>query len=267
MPPSLALLAVAFATAAAHSGAGITVGPEGRVYFADTAHDIVWRIEPDGGLTEVAAGVHTNILFIAPDRSPYYPPSGYPPGDYSFLTTAPDGGAYATLHGMVVKIMTDGSQHTLAGDETYGFRDGPAQSARFDRPQGLAVDSSGVVYVADHGNRRVRVIRPDGVVSTLTRSGWPWAPSGVVVHQGQVYVLERLGKYWGFPGLALYLRTVMDHPRVRVIDPAGEARVIAAVPVEKGLALFLTAAVLAILAAVLALAVFGLSKRAAASLA
>lgn len=259
LPPlARALLVATLATAAAHSGTGITVGPEGLIYFADTVRDIVWRIEADGSLTEVVAGVHTNVLFVAPDGTPYYPPSGYPPGEeYSFLTSGPDGSGYATVSSMVVRIQADGPQVTVAGDVTRGFREGKAQEALFDRPQGLAVDSSGTIYVADHGNRRVRVIRPDGTVGTLARSGWPWTPTGVVIHEGQVYVLERLGKYWGFPILKMYLRTVMDHPRVRVIAPDGKARVVAAVPVEKGLPLALSVAVLAILVAVPALAVYG----------
>lgn len=39
--------------------------------------------------------------------------------------------------------------------------------ARFSNPQGIAADEVGFLYVADRGNRTVRKISPDGVVSTL----------------------------------------------------------------------------------------------------
>ncbi|MBM3269942.1 MAG: hypothetical protein FJZ01_20095 [Candidatus Sericytochromatia bacterium] len=56
----------------------------------------------------------------------------------------------------------------LAGS-TRGYLDGPGRFAKFDTPYGLAIDASGSVYVADSGNRRVRMIAPDGLVSTFSR--------------------------------------------------------------------------------------------------
>jgi sugar lactone lactonase YvrE len=47
------------------------------------------------------------------------------------------------------------------------FADGAAAQARFLHPLGIAVDAHGVLYVADTGNRVVRKIASDGVVSTL----------------------------------------------------------------------------------------------------
>lgn len=56
----------------------------------------------------------------------------------------------------------------LAGDGHAGLQDGPAAQARFAEPYGLALDAQGLLYVADAGdNNRIRVVRPDGSVSTL----------------------------------------------------------------------------------------------------
>ena len=92
---------------------------------------------------------------------------------------------------------------TLAGDGTAGFADGPAPSARFNNPHGVAVDSSGVVYVADTDNNRIRRIAVDGTVTTLAgnstagfqngqgaQAGFN-APRGIAVdNQGNIYVAD-----------------------------------------------------------------------------
>ncbi len=65
------------------------------------------------------------------------------------------------------KITPAGFVSTLAGSGSYGFSDGPGSVARFSSPQGVDVESSGFVYVADSGNHRIRKITPAGVVITL----------------------------------------------------------------------------------------------------
>ena len=41
---------------------------------------------------------------------------------------------------------------TLAGSGVAGHHDATGTAARFNRPAGVAVDSSGILYVADQGN-------------------------------------------------------------------------------------------------------------------
>ena len=93
------------------------------------------------------------------------------------------------------KITPAGVVSVFAGATgTAGAVDGLGAVARFTYPYGLAVDSSNNVYVADSGNRTVRKITPDGLVTTLAgrpawlgmlmglarkfslqrRLGWPW---------------------------------------------------------------------------------------------
>ena len=56
---------------------------------------------------------------------------------------------------------------TVAGAAAIGSTDGPGNVARFNFPQGIAVDSAGNIYVADSSNHTNRKITPAGVVSTL----------------------------------------------------------------------------------------------------
>src|SRR4029434_7632441 len=68
----------------------------------------------------------------------------------------------------ILKIAPGGIVTTLAGlAGNSGSGNGTGSVARFNRPQGVAVDTTGTVYVADTGNNTIRQITPGGVVTTL----------------------------------------------------------------------------------------------------
>jgi hypothetical protein len=60
---------------------------------------------------------------------------------------------------------------TVAGGNGRGYRDGPGHLAKFNRPQGVAVDRYGNAYVADTANHRIRKVSPNGTVTTVAGSG------------------------------------------------------------------------------------------------
>ena len=78
-----------------------------------------------------------------------------------------------TDHHRVRKISAAGVITTIAGTGIAGFSGdgGPATAAQLNLPYGVAVDASGVVYVADLGNQRVRRIDPAGGISTIAGTG------------------------------------------------------------------------------------------------
>lgn len=62
----------------------------------------------------------------------------------------------------------NGLVDTLAGKiNNAGFADGPADSAQFNQPAGIAIAPNGNLVVADQQNHRIRIILPDGFVATL----------------------------------------------------------------------------------------------------
>jgi sugar lactone lactonase YvrE len=61
-----------------------------------------------------------------------------------------------------IRKVANGTITTIAGNGTGGFGGdkGPAAEAQFTTPEGVAVDASGRIYIADTGNDRIRVLTP-----------------------------------------------------------------------------------------------------------
>ena len=60
---------------------------------------------------------------------------------------------------------------TMAGNGNPGFSDGSVLSAEFDSPTGVAAGEAGEIYVTDSSRHFIRVIWPDGKVTTLAGCG------------------------------------------------------------------------------------------------
>ena len=85
----------------------------------------------------------------------------------------------------VMRASAEGRLTTLAGTGRPGFSGdgGPALEARFNSPTALAI-SNGELLVVDSGNRVVRLVRPDGTITTVAGRG-PVARSGPTPATGQ----------------------------------------------------------------------------------
>lgn len=79
--------------------------------------------------------------------------------------------AYSGITSQIPSFNPQGYTFTFAGDGVEGFRDGSAETARFNGPEDVAVDEYGRVFVADTGNHAIRMIAPDGTVTTIAGKG------------------------------------------------------------------------------------------------
>ena len=125
------------------------------------------------------------------------------------------------LRGGVTTRFAGNSRPTFSGDG------GQAIDASFKAPQGLALDGSGNLFVADRGNFRVRKIDANGVVTTVAGTGVSGtggdggpavnaqllSPDSIAFDpQGNLYIGDDL-----YSGATTY----GDGARVRKVSPAG----------------------------------------------
>jgi uncharacterized protein (TIGR03437 family) len=71
------------------------------------------------------------------------------------------------------KVSRAGIITTFAGNGTSGYSGdgGPATAAQLNAPGGVAADASGNLYIADSGNSRIRVVSPQGIITTIAGNG------------------------------------------------------------------------------------------------
>jgi len=114
----------------------------------------------------------------------------------------------------------------FAGDATLeGSVDGTGAAARFNNPQGLAIDRNGNLYVADRLNGTIRKITAEGVVTTL--AGVAGEASYVDGNQSRAR-FERPVAIALNAGGTLF---VADGLRIRSISTAGQVGTVTTIPV------------------------------------
>jgi trimeric autotransporter adhesin len=108
------------------------------------------------------------------------PKDGAPAAAWSFdfpTSVLPDGagGFYfsSSLQNRIYHVAADGRLRLIAGNgySGYGGDGGKATSAQLRIPAGIALDSTGNLYIADRDNNRIRKVTPDGIITTVAGNG------------------------------------------------------------------------------------------------
>lgn len=142
---------------------GLTADDTGILYVADTGNSRIRRITtPNGnGLVGTTSGPMTGLSDVA---------FGVVGGERVLFAVMP------TQHDVNFFQLGTGIAGNLTPRAGLGFEDGSAQTALLNRPTGVAV-YGGRVFVADAGNRRVRVLTPPA--GLFSRDPRTWSVSTV----------------------------------------------------------------------------------------
>jgi len=149
---------------------GVAVTSTGDIVVADPGNNRIRLVTPGGVVSTLAgqttAGFGDGTGAAASFSSPRW------------VAVIPSSGVIvvADTNNHCIRLVTPGGVvSTLAGG-TAGFSNGTGAAARFSFPNGVAVLPDGNIVVADYNNFRIRLVRPDGVVTTLAGSGnWTFA--------------------------------------------------------------------------------------------
>ncbi len=145
----------------------VGVDASDNVYVADSGNNAIRKITPTGVVTTFAGNSAAAAGFA--DGTGTAAVFSNPRG----LAVDSAGNIYVadTGNNAIRKITPAGVVTTIAGKTgTFGSTDAVGSAARFNFPNGVAVDSAGNVYVADELNNSIRKVATDGTVTTFAGS-------------------------------------------------------------------------------------------------
>ncbi len=149
---------------------GVAVDGWGNLYIADTGNHCIRKV--DAGRSSISTIVGTGERGSGGDGGPAAQAQLYLPQGVAADGT---GNLYIadTYNHRIRKVDAAGNVSTVAGTGEYGYNgDGePAVQAQLALPQGVAVDGTGNLYIADTFNHRVRKIDAAGNISTVAGTG------------------------------------------------------------------------------------------------
>jgi len=131
---------------------GIAMDGDGNLYVSDDLNHRIRKITPAGVVSTLAGSGIGGYKDGSRTEAQFNSPTG--------IAVDRSGNVYVADWGnhRIRKVSSAGIVTTLAGDGKLSFADGEASTAHFNYPSGIALDPTGIIYVADQANNRIRRI-------------------------------------------------------------------------------------------------------------
>ena len=148
----------------------VAVDAAGNLFIADTFNNRIRKVSAGGIVTTIAGGGTAGLG----DGGPATSASLNSP---TVVAVDASGNLFIAdpYNNRIRKVSAGGIITTVAGSAVRGFAGdgGPATSASLDTPFGVAVDSSGNLFIADTSNYRIRKVSASGIITTVAGNGTP----------------------------------------------------------------------------------------------
>lgn len=159
------------AAAVFHTPYDVAVDQSGNVFIVDKDNHVIRRVDAGTGNISTVAGI--GIGGYAGDEgkateAQLNTPMGIALGANGDLYIADAGN-----HVIRRVDVADGKIYTFAGTGVSGFSsdNGPATAAMLASPTRIALDASGNLLIADHGNHIIRRVDTDGKITSIAGTG------------------------------------------------------------------------------------------------
>jgi sugar lactone lactonase YvrE len=206
--------------------AGITMDGNSNLYVGDTYNHLLRKITTAGVVTTLAGSASAPGSANGTGSTARF---DFPAGvsiDRSGNLFLADVGNHT-----IRSVTSAGVVTTLAGlAGSSGTNNGTGNQARFNFPNGAAVDNDGNVYVADSGNHTIRKITAAGVVTTLAGSA---GKAGTNNGTGAAARFNTPARVAVDGGGNVYVADSANHA-IRIVTPAGAVTTLAGLPGSSG---------------------------------
>jgi uncharacterized protein (TIGR03437 family) len=205
---------------------GVAVDPSGNIYIADPFNNVVRVVCETQAPIACTNTAFAGYTFAVGDINTFAgnnasgagytgdggPATGALVNNPNAVVLDAAGNLYIsdTGNNAIRKVTPDGTITTVAGNGnpqgTYSGDGGKATQAGLNNPKGIAIDSNGNLYIADTDNSVIRMVEPNGIITTIAgnhilgpgyagdggaaTSAQLYFPSGVAVNGGKVYVAD-----------------------------------------------------------------------------
>lgn len=195
---------------------GVAVDPSGNVYATDSGNNILVKILPSGVIQVVGGNGLPGLSGDggqAANASLWLETRPGVPSSARGIAVDAQGNLFVAdmVNQRIRKIASSGFISSVAGGGSFTSSQGdggPALGAFLNSPNGVAVDSSGNLFIADYFGGRVRKVDPSGIISTVTAT--VSTPDSLAVDAaGNLYISDNQGY------------------RITKVTPAGVATVVA----------------------------------------